>query len=74
MRTDMAFGFQRMAGTIHTVIASEAKQSNPASQKEGWIASSLSLLAMTKDESQDGPLSRKYGSTGPWTLIVSGLP
>src|SRR4051794_9474494 len=22
----------------------------------------------------DGPLSRKYGSTGPWTLMVSGLP
>ncbi|MGL4312918.1 MAG: hypothetical protein ACRCSO_02910 [Sphingomonas sp.] len=28
------------------VIASEAKQSNPASDR--WIASSLSLLAMTK--------------------------
>src|ERR1700722_20114117 len=23
---------------------------------------------------QDGSLSRKYGSTGPWTFMVSGLP
>jgi hypothetical protein len=31
------------------VIASEAKQSITASQAEEWIASSLSLLAMTSD-------------------------
>src|SRR5438270_671605 len=30
--------------------------------------------AMPKISVQDSVLSRKYGSTGPWTLIVSGLP
>src|SRR5437588_13098593 len=26
------------------------------------------------DRCSGHPLSRKYGSTGPWTLMVSGLP
>jgi hypothetical protein len=39
------------------VIASEAKQSMPPREKE-WIASSLSLLAMTEKEEQCPGLNR----------------
>src|SRR6478736_2698861 len=75
MRTDMGFPF---------VIASEAKQSRNASAEIVWIASSQGLLAMTRREcaprdDEEGArrsyfLSLKYGSTGPCTLMVSGLP
>jgi hypothetical protein len=59
-----------MAGTIYTVIASEAKQSTCITngKMDCFVA-----IAPRNDEIQDC-FSRKYGSTGPWTLMVSGLP
>jgi outer membrane protein len=39
-----------------------------------WRSAFSSQPTPGKSGIYDGPLSRKYGSTGPWTLMVSGLP
>ena len=71
------------ASCLHIVIASEAKQSiapqeedmdcfvaSLPAQRFAFIAG-MTVVAIPR---QDFALSRKYGSTGPCTLIVSGLP
>src|SRR4051794_7405215 len=61
MRTDMAEAF----GCF--VIASEAKESrSDEARLDCFVASA------PRKDAQD--LSRKYGSTGPCSLMVSGLP
>src|SRR5258705_11053606 len=86
IRTDMAVGFREDGGTTYIVIARQrvgakrrpmtgsAKQSIIASQRERLDCFVAGAPRNDGEPSQDWPLSRKYGSTAPWTLMVRGLP
>src|SRR4051812_25602831 len=68
MRTDM------VVQLFTFVIASEAKQSRLLPEERFWIASSQGAPRNDGVIARAYFLSRKYGSTGPCTLMVSGLP
>src|SRR5258708_5055840 len=83
IRTDMVLDFREIWNFLHRhceptgranarPMTGSAKQSIASSQCGGMDC--FVAIAPRNDERQAGFLSRKYGSTGPWTLMVSGLP
>jgi outer membrane protein len=51
-----------------------ARLYDPSARISAWRSAFASQPTPGKSGIYDAPLSRKYGSTGPWTLMVSGLP
>jgi hypothetical protein len=60
--------------TAAAAASSGARLYDASARISAWRSAFSSQPTPGKSGIYDAPLSRKYGSTGPWTLMVSGLP